>query len=522
MQDNLVPGFTLRSFGVHRVGTIDGSTVESICDQLSEAVLLTWMGDSTPNDNGNLVDGTKLRLGIQSVDDDALDPLLNQYVTDHNLHFDPIWEQIRVEVNEQLTDHSIQNLIASLPSKVSSRECHEKLSEAFNLLNDVFGPNEKQDSDVGSMQASGSIGAPLAKSTKRKCMEIGTQTFEWCQALVDEPSLRIRGGLRAAQWLTEHFKTIDDEANRRHGDIQRQLLPLSAQFRSLGNDGGTTQFKGGKSQQDGMSDLKTAVSHYYQLRIEDLTLALTRFAARIFVAQLKSVVEKFRNLKSDLSTLATSFCPRSPLQTVGDDDDLMDDQPVVDDPIRTGILEQLSDKAPKLVTELERYVVKKVFGQEGGLRSALQQEMDLRKRVIPLLQVAARTSLIRALGSIDVARIVLSDDNVGDNRRSVLQGYVESALPDTGEAGGGQRLLMLVGKNSDHNQLSQVIDQQLEHPSTVVITADGDLAFCVEAQGLSIPHLALKVVDQRRDYAEAASRLYTRTDVKWNPWARTK
>jgi hypothetical protein len=51
--------------------------------------------------------------------------------------------------------------------------------------------------------------------------------------------------------------------------------------------------------------------------------------------------------------------------------------------------------------------------------------------------------------------------------------------------------------------------------------ADNSLTLCVEADGLSVPHIALSFVDRRRDRVEFAERVHCRTDVSWTPLVTT-
>ena len=44
-----------------------------------------------------------------------------------------------------------------------------------------------------------------------------------------------------------------------------------------------------------------------------------------------------------------------------------------------------------------------------------------------------------------------------------------------------------------------------------------DLALLIEQSDISLPHAAAHLIDFRRDLAEAASRLQTRSDVQWIP-----
>jgi hypothetical protein len=57
-------------------------------------------------------------------------------------------------------------------------------------------------------------------------------------------------------------------------------------------------------------------------------------------------------------------------------------------------------------------------------------------------------------------------------------------------------------------------------PPTTAYDAHCDAALCCEMEQIPLAPLAATLIDFRRDYAEAASRLHTRQDVTWTPWPR--
>ena len=47
--------------------------------------------------------------------------------------------------------------------------------------------------------------------------------------------------------------------------------------------------------------------------------------------------------------------------------------------------------------------------------------------------------------------------------------------------------------------------------------SDRDAAICYESQGLPLARVAAAIIDHRPEYAQAAQRLHTRTDIEWTP-----
>jgi hypothetical protein len=51
--------------------------------------------------------------------------------------------------------------------------------------------------------------------------------------------------------------------------------------------------------------------------------------------------------------------------------------------------------------------------------------------------------------------------------------------------------------------------------------ADKGLTLCVEADRLSIQHIAISFVQRRRDRVDFAQRVHCRTDIPWSPLVTT-
>ena len=48
------------------------------------------------------------------------------------------------------------------------------------------------------------------------------------------------------------------------------------------------------------------------------------------------------------------------------------------------------------------------------------------------------------------------------------------------------------------------------------VSGENELLVCCETNGVSLVHVAMDMIQGRRDYADYASRVHTRTDVPWS------
>jgi len=68
-------------------------------------------------------------------------------------------------------------------------------------------------------------------------------------------------------------------------------------------------------------------------------------------------------------------------------------------------------------------------------------------------------------------------------------------------------------RSATQSKISELIGTAV----TTISGPDSGLTLCVEADGLSLPHIALEFVDRRRDRVEFAGRVHCRTDIAWTP-----
>ncbi len=109
----------------------------------------------------------------------------------------------------------------------------------------------------------------------------------------------------------------------------------------------------------------------------------------------------------------------------------------------------------------------------------------------------------------------------GSSPNDDLHSCLAFATPTLLEFGGTRRVLAIVPRDSASSAAQATISQQLGVAVTAIAGSDSSLTLCVEADGLSLPHIALDFVERRRDRIEFASRVHCRTDIAWTPLLST-
>jgi len=88
---------------------------------------------------------------------------------------------------------------------------------------------------------------------------------------------------------------------------------------------------------------------------------------------------------------------------------------------------------------------------------------------------------------------------------------------------GGQTQQLAVLPQSDWTveQLTHLA-KQLGPDATLVEGNDAVLTVCCEASGLPLVQIATELIQCRRDYADFAERVHTRTDIQWTSLVESK
>ncbi len=82
-------------------------------------------------------------------------------------------------------------------------------------------------------------------------------------------------------------------------------------------------------------------------------------------------------------------------------------------------------------------------------------------------------------------------------------------------SGGGKRILMVLHDGSATATIQSNLQTNFDQTSSVVFDRDGDIVLCHEVERIPLPLAAAALAENRPDCAEAASRLHTRTDIRW-------
>jgi hypothetical protein len=159
-----------------------------------------------------------------------------------------------------------------------------------------------------------------------------------------------------------------------------------------------------------------------------------------------------------------------------------------------------------------------VFLKKTGMREAVTAGGQEREALLTTLRTMARQTALAKMQSIDLASLLLAsadDDNP-------LKKGIRKAEPWLQRCGGRRRLLFvmpqeLAGNYSPATLAAQLGPSEFKQLPGVAASTTSDLVVLFELGDVSLPHVAAHLLDFRRDLAEAAHRLHTRSDITWTP-----
>jgi hypothetical protein len=127
------------------------------------------------------------------------------------------------------------------------------------------------------------------------------------------------------------------------------------------------------------------------------------------------------------------------------------------------------------------------------------------------LRDKAEQAVEQVLSQVNSLEHLLHDTGDG----APLQGQVRTAMPQLLEFGGSCRLLAVLPQASVDPAAAERVKDALRGDTATVVGCDNSFILCVEAQELSMAHVAVSLVHRRRDYVEFAERVRSRSDISW-------
>jgi hypothetical protein len=498
-------GLALRSFGLYEFGFTHDQLLDDSVNQICRAVLDRLSGPKqTPEQKKppRLLGGPKA-----TYEEPVANPL-----EDLDLRAAALARTMGLEVEPLM--HVVQQFAAAdmggdpeaFFRKLMGGQATANLPIAkwINAAFDLFG----RQSDTSIHDQPGELGQALDQRIGPWIAQVGTGLREWIEAIVDDPQCRVVGAKRAAKWFQSYLKALVDRISEARVRFAREGQVIISVLN------GTEAQAKGKPVHRSPAELAAAFLQYCRLRLFELAAQRAGQIAHSLQSHAVAAHDGLVDLQRDIDHIATQF----PIA----DEPTSATTPMLPAPevsaMRSSVAKQLKSNMQTLAKQIDEQLTQNLFVNQGGMRAVVSAGGDAREGLLATIRSTARQSALAQVQSVDLTSMLLA----GQGSESPLSKCLEGAAPWLQRCGGRRRLIFVIPQQlaGQYNPatLAAQLDSTLfkQHPGVAPGSA-GDLVVLFELGDVSIPHAAAHLIDFRRDLAEAASRLQTRSDIHWTP-----
>jgi len=333
------------------------------------------------------------------------------------------------------------------------------------------------DQEQLTYQARGTSTGEIAdKVAAERCAELGN----WILSLVGKPGERLGGAEQAILWFRDHFASLA-------GPIGRLRESLQQEFETLANADSDNESES--------IDVGRRVVRLLRIRIDQTAIAVAEEVLGQLQLSLQAASTRLDRIHKVLDH-ASDGLGFSALDPEGNPESKHDEalkQP------QSGLA------INQLITEVDARIEESLIAQDGKLL-ALLEAGDAEAQLSALMEEAARQTV---LGSPTVRRLAAELAPSAASGDEMLQS--EGLTPVLHEQGGQFVRLRICPQYTGSSETNV----QLPEGEACFPTTFADTYEIAEAWDLSVVHVAAEFVDYRRDYAQLASRIHTRTDIDW-------
>ncbi|MCH7729044.1 MAG: hypothetical protein IH991_21560, partial [Planctomycetes bacterium] len=488
----------LRTMGLTQIGCSNAETVTAATELLCQRVIHRWhkLDQITPDPSKTesaIRPTTEVPLDESNRVTSPMDSLCSQQCQQLGLDFDVLVQSTQQIVDGQLGEDLqdwLQQLLAPFANDKSADSSAVAALEAIDAKLGLRAAGQEQ---TGSSTSDFEEG--LTRLLNERAETLGKAICDWLWTLLDEPELRLIGVKSAVEWLTTHFASLSDKAQEVFDRHSRELHEIS---KSLDN---------GKRKQQPEDD-RQLVMQYFQLGMTRTAIEQLERISKPIEARIKALDGQLAELGRELNYAANHF------SHIAADYQPLDDQSTS---LQQTLWQAMQAQLPELAVKLDRDFSEQFFGPHGGLRSLVDSDQNLRELLPQTLRHAARQALADARQHLRIVDALAAQGDASE-ARAQLGKCLEAATPKLLECGGSKRLVVVAPQHALSGGLRQWLQEGFDESLSVVPDSDSDIVFCFEVGNVSLAQVAATLIDDRLDYAEAASRLHSRNDVQWLPW----
>jgi hypothetical protein len=246
-----------------------------------------------------------------------------------------------------------------------------------------------------------------------------------------------------------------------------------------------------------------------QLVLDDAAILGAEQLVSAILSDCNSVNEELMGLGREIEQIASAISRTAQVAGDGGQDERDNAKGM-----RARLLAALKSKLVDIASAVDARLQCEYIVPQGGLAAVVMNGGRPRALLAAKLHELSREAVRKALAGVNVLEETGGTEHANG---SGLRTALTLATPPLLQFGGSRRVLAVVPRDSRESINSAEFSTAVGAPVTLVSGNDNGLTICVEASGLSLPHVALDLVEGRRDRVEFAERVHCRTDIKWVP-----
>lgn len=364
-------------------------------------------------------------------------------------------------------------------------------------VDDVFGDTQQRGAtSMKSAILGQSVETIIAPLTEKLRAEVR----RWILRQLDDPRERLAGTTRSAAWLRRHVGSTVREAARLQSGLTARLLEVRSGTQEVAETTTT-----GSSDCAESHAAPSAIT-YLEMRLDQLALGAVEYIGRHIHSDLKAISDDLTAFGRELTQMAAAGSNGGVDPWTAN---------ITDQSATAQMITLIRSRLDKLSAEVDARLQAEYLRRQGGLFQTIMQGGRPRAQLGAKLHEFARQAVQKALNNIDLLGSVV--DAANESAAGGLRTGIEAATPALMEFGGGRRVFGVLPAEAVRQVDWDMVARAVGTHVTAIEGGNVGFTLCVEAQQLSMPHVALSLVQRRRDSIEFAKRVHCRSDVKWTP-----
>ncbi len=504
-------GRTLRSFGVHRRTAAPAEMCDELSILVSRQVLAAWRPPQVKSENTSPLERVKKLLpngsdigvggeadGLASAEKCPEIPGAAQLVRRLQIDATGIAANARSMLELQLGGDAATFLTTWAAKQSRTREACGR--EQLEAIDRIFGAAANGSDQGGKLfllgQSAGAIVQPLEEKLR-------SEIRRWLLSRVDDPHERLPGARAAVSWLNGHICNAEADLKRLRQIVVAKLAEVRERVAAADQ---TTP-----SESQASESMPERVLIYFRLRLDQSAIAAAEHIARLINSDIKSIADELTALGREIDQMEAVMARAASAGKTSDRTQADHQSSIASDYMRRANIEA---GLPKLAAEVDARLQSDYIHENGGLVKTVMQGGRPRALLCAKLQEFSRRAVHQFLADVNV--LEQSGASAAGQSRTELRSGLAAATSPLLEFGGTRRVLAMLPRDFASATNAAEISGTLGLEVTGVRGMDNSLTLCVEASQLSVQHIALDLVQRRRDRVDFAKRVHCRNDIAWS------